>query len=613
MRTEENFDLPSEDDDRAIGKAFVGSLLVFALLGLVGYSVYWFVSHRPAKPMAEPDPVALPEKRELPKVHAPQVVWTDITDSAGIDFVHFSGAEGGKLLPETMGGGCAFFDYDNDGDQDLLLVNACPWPESQKTADPRPHQALYQNDGHGKFQNVTRQAGLDIELYGMGAACADYDGDGWVDVFISCLGRDRLFRNDHGQFVDVTQQAGVGGEEKAWSVSSGWFDYDRDGDLDLMVTHYVEWSRDNDIAQNFRLLGGKERAYGRPQNFAGTYPSLFRNDGQGKFTDVSESSGVQIKNAATGVPVGKSLGLAFEDLDGDGYLDCVIANDTVQNFLLHNQQDGTFQEMGVLAGVAFDPSGAARGAMGIDIAQFRNDASLGIAIGNFANEMTALYVARGRDMQFYDAAVANGLGPATRLQLTFAVLFLDFDLDGRLDVFQANGHLEEDIARVQASQKYEQSPQLFWNAGSQFATEFLPCLESETGPEFQKPMVGRGAAYADIDADGDLDIVIMGCGQKARLLRNDQKLGNHWLRIKLVGKGSNQDAIGTRVILRAGDITQSRLVSPTRSYLSQVELIATFGLGSQDTVDSVKVVWPDGSQQEIKRPEIDRVLVVKQD
>ncbi len=472
--------------------------------------------------------------------------------------------------------------------------------------------ALYANDGTGKFSDVTTAAGLDRTVYGMGVACGDYDNDGWVDLFVSCLGRNILFHNDKGRFVDTTQAAGVGGEETDWSVSSGFFDYDRDGDLDLLVCHYVQWTREFDLAQEFRLLGGSERGYGRPQPFGGTFPSLYRNEGNGSFTEVSKESGLQVLNPDTSVPMGKSLGLVFEDFDDDGWLDFVVANDTVQNFLFHNLGNGKFEEIGTLANVAFDSSGFARGAMGIDAAAFRNDRSIGIAIGNFANEMSALYVSRSKNLQFYDAAVANGFGPATRLELTFGVLFFDFDLDGRLDIFQANGHLEDDIAKVMASQRYEQPPHLFWNAGAQFNTEFIKCKEAETGPAFQKPMVGRGAAYADIDGDGDLDILIAACGQRPRLLRNDQKLNNHWLRLKLIGKPGNRDAIGALVEIKSGDITQYRRVNPTRSYLSQVELPVTVGLGASDSVDRITIKWPDGKEQVLLQPAIDRLLVVEQ-
>lgn len=605
-------DEESLEDDSVIGRAFIGSMIVFGIIaGLIGLG-YLLLSREVEKKEQASTAVVLPEGRAMPKAVVPNVPWVDITKSSGIAFSHDNGAAGAKLLPETMGGGCAFFDYDNDGDQDILLVNSCAWPEDQKPGQSLSTLCLYANDGRGQFADVTREVGLALSVYGMGVACGDYDGDGFEDLFIACLGRDRLFRNDRGKFVETTEDAGVGGDSKAWSVSSGWFDYDRDGDLDLLVCHYVEWTREFDEAQNFRLLGGEERAYGRPQPFGGTFPSLFRNDGNGTFVDVSKESGLQVVNPATNVPMAKSLGLVFEDFDDDGFLDCVIANDTVQNFLFHNLGNGKFEEIGALAGVAFDATGAARGAMGIDAAMFRNDPSVGVAIGNFANEMSALYVSRARNLQFYDAAVANGFGPATRLELTFGVLFLDFDLDGRLDIFQSNGHLEEDIAKVQASQRYEQSPQLFWNAGAQNTTEFVRCKESETGPDLQKPMVGRGSSYADIDADGDLDVLLVGCGQSPRLLRNDQTLGNHWLRVKLVGKDKNKSAIGALVTVHRGETMQARRVSPTRSYLSQVELPVTFGLGTIAQVDRITIQWPNGKIQKILDPQVDQLLVIEQ-
>ncbi|MEQ1828976.1 MAG: CRTAC1 family protein [Pirellula sp.] len=602
---------PPEDDDSVIGQAFLGSAAVFVLIGLIVAAAYFFLSSKPTAKESIAEQVQLPEIRVMPKVMVPKVPWVDVTVEAGIDFLHDNGAIGEKLLPETMGSGCAFLDYDSDGDQDLLIINSCAWPENRKASTPQSTLALYSNNGLGKFTNVTKDVGLDVSVYGMGVACGDYDNDGRVDVFVSCLGTDKLFHNEAGKFVDVTALAGVGGDPNAWSVSSGWFDYDLDGDLDLLVCHYVEWSREFDLAQEFRLTGGKERGYGRPQPFGGTFPSLFRNDA-GKFVDVSEDAGLHIRNPATSVPMGKALGLVFEDFDGDGHLDLLVANDTVQNFLFRNLGDGKFEEIGAMAGVAFDATGSARGAMGLDAAAFRNDASVGIAIGNFANEMSALYVSRSRNLQFYDAAVANGFGPATRLELTFGVLFMDFDLDGRLDICQANGHLEQDIAKVQASQKYEQSPQLFWNAGAEHNTEFIKCREPETGPDLQRPMVGRGSSYADIDGDGDLDLLITGCGQRPRLLRNDQSLRNHWLRVKLVGKSTNREAIGALVELQMGETIRSRRVSPTRSYLSQVELPVTFGLGMVDTIDRVTIHWPGGKKQVVMQPKVDQLLVIEQ-
>ncbi|MEP4681236.1 MAG: VCBS repeat-containing protein, partial [Rhodopirellula bahusiensis] len=481
-------------DDADIGRAMRGSLIALVVLALLGgVAAYILTRPEPAPPVRE-SKLANVAVREQPKVQVPTTPFKDITEESGISFVHNNGATGDKLLPETMGGGSAFFDFDNDGDQDLLLINSMDWSWGEPSGR-RNTSALYQNEG-GKFVDVTEDSGLDVELYGMGVAVGDYDQDGLVDVFVSAVGANRLFRNlGEGKFDDMTEDAGVGGEADRWSTSSGWFDYDNDGDLDLFVCNYVGWSREYDQSQGFQLVGGG-RAYGRPQNFEGTFPYLYRNEGDGEFTDVSEEAGIQIRNVSTNVPQSKSLGLALCDFDRNGFVDVVVANDTVQNCLLRNGGDGKFTEMGAICGIAFDATGNARGAMGIDVTTFRERSSMAVAIGNFSNEMTALYVTKAGRMQFYDEAVSTGLGPSTRLLLTFGLAYVDYDLDGRLDLFCANGHLEEDINRVQPSQHYEQPPQMFWNAGPEYETEFLPVGAEQLGDEFVQPMVGRGASYA---------------------------------------------------------------------------------------------------------------------
>ncbi len=537
--------------------------------------------------------------------------FTEITTEAGVRFVHENGAAGEKLLPETMGSGCAFFDFDNDGDQDILLVNCCRWPWDPRVPATAATLCLYANDGAGHFTDVTADAGLNVTLFGMGAAVGDYDNDGHVDLFISAVGPNRLFRNVGGRFEDVTQQAGVAGGEQSWSSACSWLDYDNDGRLDLLVGNYVRWSPDIDRSQDFRLVG-VGRAYGPPNSFEGAFPYLYHNEGQGRFRDVSQEAGLQVVNPNTGVPAAKTLGVAPADIDGDGWIDVVLANDTVQNLVFHNQRNGKFLECGAELGVAFDAGGNARGAMGIDAGYFRNDMSLAIAIGNFANEMTALYAALDGPMRFVDIAVATGLGPETRLQLTFGVLFVDYDLDGRLDIAASNGHLESEINKVQVSQHYAQPAQLFWNCGPNSVCEFVPVPAEKCGADFVKPMVGRGSAMADIDGDGDLDLLLTAVGGPARLLRNDQQLGHRWLRFKLVGRHANRDAIGAWVeVLSEGELLR-RQVMPTRSYLSQSELPVTIGLGKRTRIDRVSVRWPGGEVQEVTDYQINGVTVVEQ-
>jgi len=600
MTTEKNSgdgdEVEYDADDRVIGRAFRWSFLILLLAGIGGTSAFFFVNRPQPKEVRVAPPVAA-QVREKPQAVVPVSKFTDVTEAAGIDFVHEHGAAGEKLLPETMGGGCAFLDYDADGDQDLLLVNSQRWPWDKREAAEPARTKLYRNDGTGKFTDVSTESGLDVSLYGMGAAVGDYDNDGDVDVFLSALGPNKLFRNNGGKFEDVSESSGLATAPHQWSTSCGFFDADNDGDLDLFVCNYLQWNRELDASQEFQLIGGG-RAYGRPQNFPGSYCQFFRNEGDGKFVERSEEAGIRIKNPNTGVPVAKSLGVAFHDFDQDGWMDVVVANDTVQNFLFHNQKDGTFQEIATLSGIAYDMNGAARGAMGIDIARFRTDDSIGVSIGNFANEMAALYVTHGDSLQFTDEAVPSGFGPGTRLQLTFGVFFFDYDLDGRLDLLCANGHLEDDINKVQQSQHYEQAPQLFWNAGSQGLTEFEQVSAELTGPDFVVPIVGRGAAYADIDGDGDLDILLTTTGRKARLLRNELPADRNILRVKLTGTTSNRDAIGADVELQIGEEKFVRCLMPTRSYLSQVELPITFGLGTRSGPGTLRIKWPGGAVQE---------------
>ncbi len=539
----------------------------------------------------------------------PHVVFTDVTESSGIRFQHENGARGQKLLPETMGGGVAAFDFDGDGDADLLFVNSTWWPDDPRWSTGKaPTAALYRNDtepgGALRFTDVTAGSGLDVSFYGMGVACGDFDNDGRVDLFFTGVEGNRLFRNlGGGKFGDVTRDAGVGGPAGRWSTAAAWVDVDNDGDLDLFVGRYVGWSPALDLEVNNQLVG-VGRAYGRPWNFPGEVPLLFRNDGgrpgEVRFTDVSASSGLQVTNRATGLPAAKTLAVAPIDLNEDGWIDLVVANDTVQNFVFTNRHNGTFAEVGEMAGVAFDAFGQARGAMGIDAARFRNDEAVAIAIGNFANEMNALYVARnpgrGEHLLFTDEAVSAGLGPASQALLKFGLFFFDYDLDGRLDVLTVNGHIEDSIERVQPGARYRQPAQLFWNAGG--APSFVAVDAAHAGTNLFQPLVGRGSAYADLDGDGDLDVVLAQLDGAPLVLRNDQKTGNRWIRLKLEGQRSNRDGIGAWIRVKADGAVLSRQVMPTKSYLSQSELPLTIGLGANEPQE-VTVVWPGGREQRV--------------
>ena len=593
-----------------IGRAFQRSIIVIAAVVVVGVVFLFWWSGRKEKPGEKKTELNAPE---LPRAVAdvPTVKFTDITAESGIQFTHRNGAYGDKLLPETMGGGVAFLDFDGDGAADLLFVNGRDWPW-RDGAKPGRAVALYRNDGRGHFTDATAGSGLDANFYGMGAAVGDYDNDGRVDVLITGVGENHLFRNlGSGKFEDVSARAGLVNEPTRWSTSAAFVDYDTDGRLDLFICNYVKWSREIDQGVNY-TLAGIGRAYGPPLNFEGSFPLLYHNEGGGKFRDASRAAGLQITNSATGAPIAKSLGVAPVDLNNDGWIDFVVANDQVQNFVFSNRHNGTFAEVGAQSGVAFDPYGLARGAMGIDSARFRNDNALGIAIGNFANEPNALYVAQNDSLLFADEAITEGLGPASRQLLKFGLFFFDYDLDGRLDVLTANGHIEEEIPKIQKSQSYRQPAQLFWNVSSRKGAAFVPVPPEKAGADLFKPIVGRGSAYADLDGDGDLDVVLTQIAGPPLLLRNDQKLGHHWLRLKLIGTKSNRDAIGAWAKVRVDGRTLAQQVMPAKGYLSQSESVLTFGLGKATRVDAVEITWPGGAVQKVSSVKVDAVNVINE-
>jgi hypothetical protein len=508
--------------------------------------------------------------------------FTDVTGAAGIHFHHNNAAYGGKLLPETLGSGCAFLDYDADGWQDILLVNSMDWPghAPQRSTTLK----LYHNNRDGTFADVTRAAGLEIEMYGMGVAVGDYNNDGFPDILMTCVGQNRLFKNTgKGTFVDVTNFSGLG-KRQAFSTSALWFDYDRDGLLDLFVCNYVKWSPEHDV---FCSLDGKHKSYCTPEAYVGQTCWLFHNRGNGTFEDVTAASGIFDSSS-------KSLGVAMLDYDQDGWPDLLVANDTQPNKLYRNQRNGSFKEVGVEAGIAFSADGKARAGMGVDIGDFDNSGRAGVAITNFDNEMIGLYRADASG-NFADVAVQSGIGLPSKTTLGFGCAFVDCDLDGSLDLIAVNGHIDDTVRNVR-NVGYAQSPQLFLNDGKGKFTE----VGDQVGGGFNLPKVGRGLAIGDFDRDGDQDILMTTNNGPAYLFRNDQTAGNRSIRFHLIGTKSNRDGIGAQVKIFSGGVTQTRTVRSGSSYLSQSELPVTFGLGKHDRIEHVVIDWPSGRSEEYK-------------
>src|SRR5689334_20942001 len=576
--------------------------MTFRYLALI-YLVFFICSCKqsptavPAAPATETAAaVASPSPSPTPPRPSGAIEFTDVTAEAGIRFKHNSGAFGKKYLPETIGAGGAFLDYDNDGWQDILLINSMDWPDNKKR---KSFPALYHNNKDGTFTDVTQQAGLGVEMYGIGVAVADYDNDGNDDIYITCVGPNRLFRNlGGGKFADVTVRAGVG--DPGFSTSAAWFDYDNDGKLDLFVGNYVDWSVQTD---QYCTLDAKNKSYCTPQTYKGQSASLFKNRGNGTFENVTAKAGLND-------PAGKTLGVALLDYDDDGWMDLFVANDTEPNKLYRNNHNGTFTDNAVIAGVAFSEAGTARAGMGVDAADYDGSGRQSVVIGNFTNESIALYHNDGSGL-FTDDAPASGIGKMSAQSLTFATFFFDYDLDGLLDIFAANGHVSDDISIVQPTVKYAQPPHLFHNKGKKKFEE----VSSKLGRALNRAIVGRGAAYGDFDNDGDLDLLITTNNGPARLLRNDNANQNDLLRVRTVGTRSNRDGIGAKVVLKSSKgRTEFETVRTGSSYCSQSELPLTFGLGKPEegTTLTLEITWPSGQKDRISDIKPDQSIVVQE-
>lgn len=522
----------------------------------------------------------------------PGFTFVDATASAGLSFEHETGAFGRKYLPETLGSGVAVFDADDDGLQDVLLLSGTPL--DPRAGSTRSGLRLFRNGGRGSFEDVTARAGLNVPMYAMGAAAADYDNDGRRDIIVTSVGQSRLFRNvGGGRFADVTERAGLGGRS-AFSTSALWVDYDRDGLLDLLICNYVRWTPETDV---FCSADGKSKAYCTPEAYRGTTSWLYRNKGNGTFEDATAAAGLFD-------PTSKALGVTMLDFDADGWPDLFVANDTQPNKLYRNRRDGTFEEVAVQAGLAFSDDGRARAGMGTDAADFDNSGLPSVVVTNFAGEMLGLYVPVRRGV-YEDRAPSTELGRASRLTLGFGCFFFDADLDGLLDLLVVNGHIDDGVAK-NGRVHYAEPPHLFHNRGGGQFTDIAP----QVGADFAAPKVGRGAAFGDLDLDGDLDVLVTTNGGPVRSYRNDLRAANGSVRIALRGTRSNRDGIGARVRARVGSTWQSRMVRTGSSYLSQSELPLTFGLGAASALDEVVVEWPSGVRDRIGTLHAGRAVVV---
>ncbi len=525
---------------------------------------------------------------------AQAVHFRDVTAQSSIHFTHHNGAFGKKWLPETMGPGCAFIDYDNDGYPDIILINGEDFPGHAHSGTTT--LKLYHNNRNGTFTDVTRQAGLAIPMYGFGVAVGDYDNDGFDDLFVSALGQSHLFHNNgNGTFTDVTKSAGMWGPQE-FSTSAAWVDYDRDGKLDLVVANYVRWTEQTDL---YCTLDGAHKSYCTPESYKGTSVRLWHNLGGGKFEDATQKAGLND-------PTSKSLGIAILDYNVDGWPDLLIANDTQPNKLYVNKKNGTFEERGVAAGIGFSEDGVARAGMGADAADYDRSGYASILISNFANQMVSLYHNEGNGL-FVDEAPQSEIGRDSLVTLGFACFFFDYDNDGWPDIFVADGHIENEIERVQKRVSYAEPPHLFRNLGGGKFTE----VTEQMGKSFATPKVARSAAYGDIDNDGFLDILLTTNAGPAYLFHNEGGT-NHSLRIKLVGTKSNRDGIGAVVRLISGNDHQWKMLRSGSSYLAQSELVLTFGLAAHSKADAIEIQWPSGQVDKLSNVNAGQTVTVQE-
>ena len=525
------------------------------------------------------------------------VQFRDIARSAGITFTHDNAATPEKFLIETMGSGCGWIDYDQDGLLDLYLVNSAA---TQVYKPPHPlRSALYHNNGDGTFTDITGRAGVGAEgLFGMGVAVGNYDNDGFPDLFVLGYGRCILYHNNgDGTFTDVTLHARVENAGR-WASSAAWFDYDNDGRLDLVIANYVDWSPERNFYCGDR--GPGLRSYCHPDDFNGQPPTLYHNNGDGTFADVSKSSGLGLK-------AGNGLGVVTFDYDNDGWQDIFIANDHMPNFLFHNNRNGTFTEIGYLAGVAVSADGQFEAGMGTDAADMTGSGRMDLIVTHLDMQLARFYQNLGNG-SFDDATLRSKLSYATFHMSGFGTRFFDYDNDGHRDLFMANGHVLDNIQHYHSEVAYAEPKLMFHNNGR----GVFENVSDQMGPDFLLPRVSRGAAIGDFDNDGHLDILVSNNGQVPQLLRNDGHNANHWLEILLIGTKSNRDGVGSRVKLSAGDLVLYDQRKGGMSYQSAQDPRLHFGLGQHTKVDSIEIVWPSGDVTKLRNINADQIIAIKE-
>jgi len=523
-------------------------------------------------------------------------IFTEVTDAAGITWKHFSGESPDRFLIEASSGGVAFMDYDADGRLDIFLVNGGETPKGKSSVPVR--NALYRNLGNGKFEDVAAKAGVDrLTFYGMGAAVADYDNDGYPDLYVTGSPRAALFHNQgDGTFVDVTEQAGVKNDGR-WSASAAWFDYDRDGYLDLLVSNYTQLSLENPKVCEFNGM----RTYCDQKIYQGMPLTLYHNNGDGTFTDVSHSSGVDQF-------IGRGLGAVALDLDDDGWPDLFVARDASPNLLLINKHDGTFVDRGDEAEISLDENGVAKAGMGVDAGDVLGNGHPAFVVTNFNDEFHSLFVSPG-EFPFEDWTRRSHLAALTKSYVGWGVKFLDYDNDGNLDLLIVNGHLNQVFDMVGGDVKYKEPPLLLRNNGQAVFED----MQAEAGSAFKKGYNGRGLAVGDFDNDGATDIIFTALDQRPVLLHNNVGASNSWMGFLLVGTKSNRDAIGAKLTLRSADRKLVRWITGGSSYLSSHDKRIIFGLGPQPSAAlSLEIRWPSGQTQSVPGLELNRYHVIRE-